>query len=53
MPDRMFEGGELLASPLIGITLSKVGKRNYIFLGNLTCIIASVGFGLLTHVSDE
>jgi hypothetical protein len=49
----MFEGGLLVTSPLVGMTISKVGKKNYILIGYAGCIAASTGFGLLSHVQNE
>lgn len=49
----MFEAGVLMTSPFIGMSLSKVGRKNYIIIGYISCIISSTGFGLLVHIKDE
>ena len=46
----MFEVGVLITSPIISMTMSKVGRKNYILLGNLAEIFSSVGFGLLVYI---
>eukprot|EP00347_Sterkiella_histriomuscorum_P005636 403355840 len=49
----MFEGGVLITSPLIGMSLSNVGRKNYIIIGYISCIIASTGFGLLVYIEND
>ncbi len=49
----MFEVGLLVTSPLISMTLQKFGKKNYILLGILLTILASVGFGLLVYIKND
>ncbi|CDW87636.1 permeases of the major facilitator superfamily [Stylonychia lemnae] len=49
----MFEVGVLISSPIIAIVLPKIGRKNSIIIGQLTCISASIGFGLLVFISDE
>ena len=49
----MFELGVLLCSPLVSMSLQKVGRKNYILIGNLTTIMASVGFGMLVYIKDD
>jgi MFS family permease len=49
----MFEFGVLVTSPLVGLTLQKVGRKNYVLIGTLSTILASIGFGLLVYVSND
>jgi MFS family permease len=49
----MFEFGILTCSPLVTMTLQKVGRKNYILIGNLFTILPSIGFGLLVYVESD
>jgi MFS family permease len=49
----MMEGGILVTSPLISLTLQKVGRKNYILIGHLAMILASTGFGLLVYIEND
>lgn len=49
----MFELGVLLCSPLVSMSLSKVGKKNFILIGALSTITASIGFGLLVYIQND
>lgn len=49
----MFELSVLLCSPLVSMSLQKVGKKNFILFGALSTISASIGFGLLVYVSND
>jgi MFS family permease len=46
----MFEASVLLSSPLVSMTLQKVGRKRFIIIGNSCMIFATVGFGLTYHV---
>lgn len=47
------EGGILLSSPLISVLLQKVGRKNFIIIGHLIMILASIGFGLLVYIEND
>jgi len=47
-----FEIAYILSSPLIGWSLKKVGRKNYIILGYIIVIIGTIGFGLLRHITN-
>ena len=49
----MFEIGYLVCSPIISMTMGKVGKKNFILIGNLAQIFSSVGFGLLVYIKND
>ena len=47
------EAGILLSSPLISVLLQKVGRKNFIIIGHLIMILASIGFGLLVYIEND
>jgi MFS family permease len=47
------EAGILLSSPLISLLLQKVGRKNFIIIGHLIMILASIGFGLLVYIEND
>ena len=47
------EAGILVSSPLISLLLQKVGRKNFILIGHLVMILASIGFGLLVYVEND
>ena len=49
----MYQVSRLLLSTVIGSTLYRVGKKNYIIIGFLFMLIATVGFLLLFYVNDS
>jgi MFS family permease len=49
----MFEGGILITSPLVGLLLQKVGRKNFIIIGNICMIASSVGFGLTVYIDND
>lgn len=49
----MFEGGVLIFSPIVSLLLPKIGRKNFIIIGNIAMILASAGFGLLVYVEDD
>lgn len=49
----MFEGSILIGSPIISMTMQKVGRKNYIILGNLLIVLSTVGFGLTKHIDND
>jgi MFS family permease len=49
----MFECSILIGSPLISITMQKVGRKNYIILGNLLIVLSTVGFGLTKYIDND
>ena len=49
----MFEVAYIMAAPLIGATLKKVGRKNYIILGYLIVVAGTAGFAFLALVENE
>jgi MFS family permease len=49
----MFEGGVLIFSPIVSLLIPKVGRKNFIIIGNIAMILASIGFGLMVHVDND
>eukprot|EP00347_Sterkiella_histriomuscorum_P004444 403360434 len=49
----MFECGILITTPLVGKYLAKVGRKNFIIIGYICCMLASTGFGLLVYIKDD
>ena len=49
----MFEIGYLLTSPIISLTMAKVGRKNYILIGDSAQVISSLGFGLLVYIEND
>jgi MFS family permease len=48
-----FQVGMLVTGPFIGQFMGRVGRKNFIFIGNMAMISASVGFGLLVYIEDN
>jgi hypothetical protein len=49
----MFEVAYIMAAPLIGATLKKVGRKYYIILGYLIVVIGTAGFAALALIENE
>jgi MFS family permease len=49
----MFEGGVLIFSPIVSLFLQKVGRKNFIIIGNFCMILSSIGFGMLIYVDHD
>jgi hypothetical protein len=49
----MFEVAYILSAPLIGATLKKVGRKNYIIIGYLIVVLGTAGFAGLALVESE
>jgi MFS family permease len=49
----MFEIGYLICSPIISMTMAKVGRKNFILIGNLAQIFSSLALGLLVYVKND
>jgi len=49
----MFEVAYILSAPIIGATLKKVGRKNYIIIGYLIVVLGTVGFAALALVEDD
>ena len=43
----MFEIAYIISTPIIGYTLERVGRKNYIVLGYLIIVIGTIGTGFL------
>ena len=44
----MFELAYILSSPVIGASLEKVGRKNYISIGYIIITIGTLGFGVIS-----
>jgi MFS family permease len=44
----MFEIAYIVGAPIIGVTLPKVGRKNYIILGYLIIVIGTLGFAFIS-----
>ena len=42
-----------MISPLISVTIPKVGRKTYILIGNLIMVAVSVGFALLDNIKKD
>jgi MFS family permease len=49
----MFQVAYLLMAPIVGINLQRVGRKNMILMGYTLCIIATVCFGLCSHLPEN
>jgi len=49
----MFEGSMLIGSPIVSMTMQKVGRKNFIIFGNLCIVLSTVGFGLTKHITND
>lgn len=49
----MFEAGILISSPFVSMLLSKVGRKNFVIIGNILMVVASMCFGLLVYVEND
>ena len=49
----MFEVAYIMGAPIIGGSLKKVGRKNYIIIGYLTVVIGTAGFAALALVENE
>ena len=49
----MFEGGVLIFSPIVSLLLQKVGRKNFIMIGNFFMVLSSIGFGMLIYIEDD
>ena len=49
----MFEGSILIGSPLVSLTMQKVGRKRFIIIGNSLIVLSTVGFGLTKHIEND
>jgi MFS family permease len=49
----MFEVAYIMAAPVIGFSLKRVGRKNYIILGYLIVVLGTIGFAVLALVENE
>lgn len=49
----MFEVAYILSAPIIGATLKKVGRKNYIVIGYAIVIFGTAGFGALAILGKD
>lgn len=49
----MFELFLLIASPFVSVWQDKVGRKNFIIIGNICTMLSSIGFGFLTFVESD
>ena len=46
----MFQIAYLIMAPIVGQNLQRFGRKNMILAGYVLCILATVGFGLCSHI---
>lgn len=46
----MFQVAYLMVAPLVGSNLQRIGRKNSILIGYTLCMLATVGFGLISYV---
>jgi len=46
----MFQVAYLLFAPVVGMNLDRVGRKNMIMMGTTICILATLSFGLSSHL---
>jgi MFS family permease len=49
----MFQIAYLVMAPIVGMNLQRVGRKNMILMGYTLCIIATVCFGLCSHLPKD
>lgn len=49
----MFEVAYIMAAPVIGFSLKKVGRKNYIIIGYLIVVLGTAGFAALALIENE
>ena len=49
----MFQVAYLMCAPVVGQNLQRFGRKNVILAGYMLCIMATVGFGLVSHVPKD
>jgi hypothetical protein len=49
----MYQIASMLISPVIGIKLDSIGRKNCILIGFMFIVSATFGFGFLANVDDE
>lgn len=49
----MFQLAYLLAAPIIGSNLSKIGRKNSIVFGYVLLVVSTACFGVLAYVHDR
>ena len=47
-----FEFSQLILSPLIGISLDRMGRKNTIIIGDIIMIGATIGIGATEYIRD-
>lgn len=46
----MFQVAYLMVAPLVGSNMQRIGRKNSILIGYTLCMLATVGFGLISYV---
>jgi MFS family permease len=49
----MFQIAYLIMAPIVGMNLQRVGRKNMILIGYSLCIIATICFGLCSHLPEN
>jgi MFS family permease len=49
----MFEIAYIVGAPVIGATLPKVGRKNYIIIGYLIIVIGTLGFAFISLIDES
>jgi hypothetical protein len=46
----MFQVAYLMVAPLVGSNLQRIGRKNSILIGYTLCMLATLGFGLISYI---
>jgi len=49
----MFQIAYLIMAPIVGQNLQRFGRKNMILAGYTLCILATIGFGLCSHIGPK
>ena len=49
----VFEFSILISSPIVAVTMQRVGRKRYILLGNACIMFSTVGFGLTHWIQND
>lgn len=49
----MFQIAYLIMAPIVGMNLQRVGRKNMILIGYSLCILATICFGLCSHLPEN
>ena len=50
---RTYQIASMVISPIVGMKMDRIGRKNCIIIGFIFIVSATLGFGLLANVEDE